>query len=129
MNLSYNALSWLILAIAACFDCFTLYIIKWRAAQVGPFNAATLPDAIAYLLHFANHPKVWLGICTFIIGLPLGYVAITRLPLTQAYPVNIALHLSFALIIGLFFLGETLNTPKAIGILLIAIAIYLITTK
>jgi multidrug transporter EmrE-like cation transporter len=122
-----HAVSWTILVFAALCDCFTLYIIKWRSQLVGGFDASSLNEGIEYVKNFVAHPFVWIGLATFCIGLPLGYIALTRLSLTVIYPVNLALHLTLSLFIGVFLLGEELNLSKIIGIILILISIYLIT--
>lgn len=124
-----NLGSWVILVLAALCDCFTLYIVKWRSNAVGGFDPSSIQDAVAYGLNFVAHPRVWLGVFTFALGLPLGYVALTRLPVTVMYPVNVVLHISLTFIIGVFALNEKITPSKLVGVLLILVAVYLITGR
>lgn len=126
---SKELVSWMLLVFAACCDCFTLYVIRWRSLTVGSFDATSLKEALAYCQLFLSHPLVWLGAITFGIGLPLGYVVVTRLPVTVFYPVNVSLHLFLSAIIGFYFLNEGVSLQKVAGITFLFLGILLTTTS
>ncbi len=109
-------LGWGFVFVAAILDCFTLYVVKWRANIVGKLELESFPQVKEYILTFLSHPMVWLAIFTFCVGPLFGYVALTRLEVTLAYPVSITLHIIFTFLFGITLLHEPMTTYKWIGL-------------
>lgn len=115
---------WGFIFLAALLDCFTIFVVKWRALIVGRFEFETISQSCEYLLHYFNHPLVWVAMITFLMGPFFGYIALTRLELTVAYPVSITLHIIFTFSLGFFLLHEPMHLYKLIGIILMAGGLY-----
>ncbi|GIV34505.1 MAG: hypothetical protein KatS3mg031_2040 [Chitinophagales bacterium] len=117
-------LGWGFVFIAAFLDCFTLYVVKWRANAVGKLDLESIQQVKEYITVFAAHPLVWVAVLTFCMGPMFGYVALTRLELTAAYPVSITLHIIFTFLFGIALLNEPLTPNKCLGLLVMAAGLY-----
>ncbi len=120
-------LSWGFLIAAALLDSFTLYAVKWRSNMVGQFEPAGFSEMKNYFLNFLNHPLLWAGMAAFVIGLFLGYIAVTRMEVTIAYPASVGLHIIIIFLFGTLLLGESVSALKMAGVFLIMIGIWLLS--
>ena len=109
-------ISWGFVLMAALFDCFTIFVVKWRATEVGKFEFGPLHQIREYLINYMSHPLIGLAAVTFVAGPVFGYIALTRLDLTLLYPVSIMLHLIITFMLGIFLLNEPMHLYKMIGI-------------
>ena len=119
--------SWGFLIIAALLDSFTLYAVKWRSNIVGQFEPAGFPEMKNYFLHFMNHPMLYAGMVTFVIGLFLGYIAVTRIDVTISYPASVGLHIIIVFLFGTFLLDESVTAFKMLGVFMIMTGIWLLS--
>ncbi|HXH20132.1 MAG TPA: EamA family transporter [Chitinophagales bacterium] len=117
-------LGWGCIFLSALFDCFTIFVVKWRANFVGKFEFVSLEYAINYALTFIQHPLVWLCALSFFLGPLFGYIGLTRIDLTTAYPVSITLHIIFTFLFGIFLLHEPMHLYKMIGVSLMFTGLY-----
>lgn len=117
-------MGWGFIFLAALFDCFTLYVVRWRATTVGPFEFGTFAQMKNYVLTYINHPLVWLGALSFGLGPIFGYIALTRINLTLLYPVSVTAHMLLTVCFGFFLLHEPANVYKGIGLLCMLAGIY-----
>jgi multidrug transporter EmrE-like cation transporter len=108
--------SWFFLFLAAFLDSFTLYLVKWRANVVGRFEFTSLLDSFLYFKEFLQHPVMILGFISFFSGPFFGYIAITRLNLTIAYPVSVIMHIIITFAFGVVLLNEQVGFYKILGI-------------
>ncbi len=123
MPMKDTLLSWFLLIIATLLDSYTLYIVKWRANSYGKFEFSDLLSMANYFTGFLNNIYVVCGVISFVVGIVLGYIAVTRLEITVAYPVSVGLHIVLAVLFGGFFLHESLSYQKSIGIGLVLLGI------
>lgn len=117
-------LGWGFIFIAALLDCFTLFVVRWRANIIGKFEFDSFWHIREYVISYVNHPLVWTGIISFITGPVFGYIALTRIELTTAYPVSITLHIIFTFLFGIFLLHEPVHLYKMIGVSLMFTGLY-----
>lgn len=117
-------MGWGFIFLAALFDCFTLYVVRWRANIVGPFEFGTIPQMKTYVLTYLSHPLVWAGAFSFMLGPVFGYIALTRINLTSVYPVSVTLHMLFTASFGFFLLNEPADAYKGIGLVCMLAGIY-----
>jgi drug/metabolite transporter (DMT)-like permease len=92
-------------------------VLKWQMTQLGPAPHA-LPELLPFLLRALFNPWVLSSICSAFLGMVTWMAALSRLPLSQAYPF---VSLSFPLVLVSSYLafGEPLTAAKALGVLLI----------
>jgi multidrug transporter EmrE-like cation transporter len=92
-------------------------ILKWQMSQLGPAPHA-LPELLPYLLKALLNPWVLSSIASAFLGMVTWMAAVSRLPLSQAYPF---VSLSFPLILVCSWLafGEPITVAKAAGVGLI----------
>ncbi len=124
MRIQEFIFSWGFLFLAALLDSFTLYVIKWRSNIIGRFEFNSLHSIFIYVINFIQNPMVGLGIFTFLAGPFFGYIAITRLNLTIAYPVSVILHVLITFFFGIVLLNEPVGFYKIIGISLLMIGLF-----
>ena len=115
MKIQEFIFSWGFLFLAALFDSFTLYVVKWRANIIGRFEFNSFQNSFVYVVNFIQHPMVGFGLVSFIVGPFFGYIAITRLNLTIAYPVSVILHVFITFLFGIVLLNEPVGLYKIIG--------------
>ena len=124
MRIQEFIFSWGFLFLAAVSDSFTLYVVKWRANIIGRFEFNSLQSSFVYISNFIQHPMVGLGLITFMVGPFFGYIAITRLNLTIAYPVSVILHVLITFFFGIVLLNEPVGFYKIIGMSLLMIGLF-----
>jgi multidrug transporter EmrE-like cation transporter len=96
---------------------FTVYgqiVIKWQAAQAGPLPIA-VPDKLVFLLRlFFLNPWVLSGLFAAFLASLAWAAAMTKFPLSHAYP-----FMSIAFVLVLFlsalFFHEPLSWQKLVG--------------
>lgn len=72
------------------------------------------------------NPFVFSSVIFLAIGMIIWLKLISRVELSQAYPVNIALTIIFTTAASIFFFQESLNLLKVLGILIIIVGLWLI---
>ena len=99
---------------------FTVYgqiVIKWQASLAGPLPES-LSDKLIFLVHLVLNPWVLSGLAAAFLASLAWMAAMTRLPLSHAYP-----FMSLAFVIVLFlsalFFHEPLTWQKFAGMALI----------
>lgn len=115
MNYSYIALTVLL----------TVYgqlVIKWQAAQAGPLPAGS-GEKLAFLLRLMLlNPWVLSGLFAAFLASLTWAAAMTRFPLSHAYPF---MSLAFVLVMffSALFFHEPITWPKVVGMTLIVAGI------
>jgi multidrug transporter EmrE-like cation transporter len=103
---------------------FTVYgqiVIKWQAVNAGPLPEG-FNDKLLFLINLVFNPWVLSGLAAAFLASLAWMAAMTRLPLSHAYPF---MSLAFVLVLFLsaFFFHEPLTWPKIAGMALIVIGI------
>jgi multidrug transporter EmrE-like cation transporter len=114
----------LIVLLTCLFTTYGQVIFKWRALEAGPMPSV-LNEKLLYLLKIFTSPWVLSAILSAFLASVCWMIAITKLPLSYAYPFT---SLSFILVMvasSLFF-HEAISPPKIIGLSLIVSGIILI---
>lgn len=99
---------------------FTVYgqlILKWKISQYG-MMPEMLGDKILFLFKLLLDPYIFSGFLSAFIASFFWMAAMTKFELSYAYPF---MSLSFVLVFGfsVYFLHETTNMYKILGLLLI----------
>lgn len=109
------------IAFTILFTVYGQFVIKWQASQAGTLPASG-GDKILFLLRLCLNPWVASGIAAAFVASLCWMAAMTRLPLSHAYPFT---GLSFVLVLigsGVCF-GEALTPLKIAGTGLIVLGI------
>ena len=102
-------------------------VLKWQVSMAGP-----LPDGISgkvgFLLQTLVNPWVLSGLAAAFAASLFWMLALTKLPLSSAYPFTAS---SFLLILlfGAVFLSEPISLAKLLGTLLIVSGIIVLAVK
>jgi multidrug transporter EmrE-like cation transporter len=109
-------------------------VILNAAAQLGLKAAthatgaiqASLPGATLAARQLALSPAFWLALCAYAASLAVWIVGLSRVPVSQAYPV-LSIGYVITALLAWATLGETLNFQRACGIVVIIAGVWLVT--
>jgi multidrug transporter EmrE-like cation transporter len=120
-------LSWGMLVISVVFNALGVFIIKMRINVLGPIKIESLREIMSYFLMLCKSPIVLSGLLMFSLAPFLFAIALSRMEITIAYPVQIGLNFVILFVLAVLFLGETLTIHKMIGTVLVLISIYFLS--
>lgn len=112
-----SVFAWLCVAATIALGVYGQVVIKWQLTRHGHLPKA-FGSKIHYFAHFLLNPWVVSALGGAVIAAFAWMAALSRLPLSQAYPF---IGLSFVLVLFLsaIFFGETVTLPKVAGVVLI----------
>lgn len=112
-----------------CTIVFTVYgqvILKWRLSLKG-----AMPEEFSGKIYFLAHsfldPYILSGFLSAFIASVFWMAAMTKFEITYAYPF-MSLAPALVFLVGVLFLGETFTIGKVLGLIIIAIGIF-VTVK
>ena len=119
-------LSWGMLFFGVLLNVFGIYLVKMKINTLGNVQLDSIAAVINYFFTLIRIPLVIIGGVAVLIA-PLSYaIALSRMQLSVAYPVSVALNCLILIPLTVIFLGEGFNLNKAIGIVLILLSLYLL---
>lgn len=80
-----------------------------------------------YSLEFLKSPGAILGLIFFVAAPFFLAVAVSRMELSIAYPIQVGLNIIMVIALSLIYLGENLTIEKGIGIGLVIGSIYFLS--
>ncbi len=117
MNNRFDLLGHLLIALTLFFTVYGQLVLKWQMGQAGPMPAGGLPK-LGFLLQQFLNPWIMSGFVSAFAASLAWMGAMTRFDLNYAYPF-MSLAFVIVMLLGVAFLGETLNLAKVLGTLLI----------
>ena len=118
--------TWGMVFIAAVMDVYGAYVVKVRINELGPVRYESTMIVLKYLLELFKSPIVLFGAFLIIVA-PIPYVfALSRMELSTAYPIVVALSALLLIPIAIIFLGESISWYKIMGIIIIIFGLYFI---
>lgn len=107
-------MSYLYIALTIVFTVYGQLVIKWQAAQAGPLPGPPVEKLLFLLRLVLFNPWVLSGLFAAFLASLAWTAAMTKLPLSHAYPF---MSLAFVLVLFLsaIFFHEPLSWPKLIG--------------
>lgn len=111
----------LILTILA--NAFANVFIKFGTGQLPALTAQNLVQNLGKI--FSN---VWIlfGVLLFVTNFPLYNLLLQRMRLAIAFPTVMTSAFAVAIIVSVFFFQESLKAPHYVGLILLAIALWLL---
>jgi multidrug transporter EmrE-like cation transporter len=99
-------------------------LIKWQAMQSGSFPA-DWHGRMIFFFHLVLNRWIILGLLSAVVAAFSWIIAMTRLPLSVAYPI-VALTYPLVFILGWLLFDETLSYWRIFGIILIILGVAVI---
>lgn len=114
-------MSYVYIALTILFTVYGQIVIKWQAGQAGQLPAGG-GDKLIFLLRLVLNPWVFSGLFAAFLASLTWMAAMTKLPLSHAYPF---VSFSFVLVVlsGAIFFHEPLTWPKLVGMVCIVAGI------
>lgn len=126
MNITTSALTWGMLLLGVLMNVIGIYAVKVKMNALGSMGVGSIGAVVGYLVELVKSPSALIG-GVLVMAAPLPYaVALSRMQLSIAYPISIALNFLVILPITVIFLGEALTINKLLGGFLILVSIYLL---
>ena len=119
-------LGWGLLVISVCCNALGAIVIKWKLNEIGKIEFESFRKIMDYGLIFLKSPLVVISVILFFASPFLFGVALSRLPLLIAYPVQIGLNFLLVLLFSVFFLSESITPVKLAGILFIMVGVIML---
>ena len=119
-------LGWGMLTLSVVFNAFGVFVIKLKLNEMGPIGVADWKATIGYFFLLLKSPLIVLGVIVFFLSPFLFTIALSRMEMTIAYPVQIGMNFFLLILLSVLFLGEQLTLYKFLGIFLICAGIYLL---
>ena len=110
-------------ALTVLLTVFGQLLIKWQVNLAGTLPA-NLNDKVLFLVGLVFKPWMVIALCAGFAGTLCWMVALTKLPLSQAYPFT-AITFVLVSIGGAWLFSEPLTPARVAGVLLIAVGIIL----
>jgi len=99
-------------------------LIKWQAMHAGPLPSSW-PDRATFLFRLVLNPWIMAGLLSAVVAAFAWILAMTRLPLSMAYPF-VALTYPLVFCLGWLLFGESLSLWRVIGMLFILVGVAII---
>lgn len=114
-------MSYIYIAITILLTVYGQMVIKWQVLKAGTFPENST-GKIEFIWHLLINPWVISSFVAAFLASIAWMAAMTKLPLSHAYPF---MSLAFVLVMGFsgLFFHETITFPKMIGVMLIMIGL------
>ena len=110
-------MSWVYVTVTVALTVYGQLVVKWQVSRHGH-----LPASLVGKTSYFGHLLLNLWVLSALVGAFVAAVswmaAISRLPLSEAYPF-VGLSFVFVLLLSAVFFGEALTVPKIVGVSLI----------
>jgi len=126
MGLKDFLLSWGMLFAGVLMNVAGVYLVKLKINVLGSVQFDSFMSGVLYFYHLVRFPVALLG-GFLVFAAPLPYaIALSRMDLSVAYPLSIALNCLLILPMAAFFMGESISLYKGIGTGLIVVSLFLL---
>ena len=127
MVLTQLFMSWGMLCLSVVFNAYSVFLIKRRLNDLGKIKLESFQFVFNYSLEFLKSPGAILGLIFFVAAPFFLAVAVSRMELSIAYPIQVGLNIIMVIALSLIYLGENLTIEKGIGIGLVIGSIYFLS--
>ena len=117
----------LILAYVA-FNSLGAILVKRQLNIMGPADLQSFKSIVLYFFHLFSSPLVMLGLVSTFGSAIVWMIALSRLNISVAYPIAVGLNFFVVISFGILFFRETLHLKQFLGIALIFLSIFLISS-
>jgi multidrug transporter EmrE-like cation transporter len=101
-----------------------MYLIKMKMNALGAMDVSSFKPAIGYFFALAKSPVALTGVVLFMIAPVPFAIALSRMELSTAYPLSIAMSCLIIVPLTFVFFGEGVSPNKIVAILMIIASLY-----
>ncbi len=117
-------LSWGMLVLSVLFNAGGALMIKVKINEAGKVPFDTAAATVGYFLDLMKSPLAMAGVAIFFIAPFLFAVALSRMELVVAYPVQVGLNFVLIFVLAAIVIGEPVTVNRGIGSLLVLASIF-----
>lgn len=121
-----NWLTWLLILSGVGLNAMAQLLLKTATRSLGALGTLGLATLPQYMQVLARNPPFWAGMVCYALSVCVWIAALTRAPVSTAYPM-LSLGYVVVALVAWMTLGETLNASKVIGIALICAGVVLVS--
>jgi multidrug transporter EmrE-like cation transporter len=118
--------SWGMLIFSVAFNVIGVFVIKQKINELGIVRVESIKAVMSYFGMMMKSPAVLIAAVLFFSAPFFFVVALSRLDIVVAYPVQLGLNFILVILLATFFLGEAITLWKVLGMAFILIGICLI---
>jgi multidrug transporter EmrE-like cation transporter len=120
-----SALTWTLILVGVLLNAAAQLLLKAATSATGviALSSTGLSAALPKLL---SHPGSWGGVGCYVVSIVVWVLALSRAPVSIAYPMLSIGYIVNALLAHWLF-GESLHASKVAGIFVIIVGVYLLT--
>ena len=120
------SLTWGMLILGVLMNAFGFYAVKVKMNTLGDIQYHSVGAFLGYFISLAKNPMAFFGIIALFAAMLPYAVAISKMPLSIAYPASIAMNCVILIPLSTLFLGEILTVKQIAAIILIIFSVYLL---
>jgi len=120
-------LSWGMLVLSVVFNAYGVFVIKLRLNEQGEVAMNSFKETFVYFMTLLKSPLVVSGVILFGLAPFLFTVALSRMEIVVAYPVQVGLNFLFLFVLAIWVLGEAINPVKLSAIVLIIAGVLILS--
>lgn len=126
MSIREQLLSWAMVSAYVLLNSFGALAIKQTVHRVGRADLASFDGLAGFLTATFMSPLVWIGLFAIALSACAWIIALSRMELSVAYPVAVALNGLIVVSAGFALYGEVLSWSKLTGIVLLLFSLVLL---
>jgi len=126
MHLKDFFLSWGMLFVGVILNVAGIYFVKMKINHIGVPHLDSFGAIFNYFTTLGRSPLVIVGLFLFFVACLPYAIALSRMELSVAYPVSVALNCLILIPLSIIFLKEDISWSKVTGIGMILTSLYLL---
>ncbi|MFH1189221.1 MAG: SMR family transporter [Candidatus Omnitrophota bacterium] len=119
-------LSWGMLLLSVLFNVSSIFVIKMKLDELGPIKVDSFSGFFGYIALLVKSWPVVAAIILFFLAPFIFAVALSRMDISVAYPVQIVVSLVLLALLAVAFLGESITPNKVVAMALAVVCVYLL---
>ncbi|MCM8790632.1 MAG: hypothetical protein NC938_02920 [Candidatus Omnitrophica bacterium] len=124
MNLKTFLLTWGMILVGVIMNVLGMYFVKMRMNELGAIELTSVKAVTGYFLSLVMSPLALVGLILFLLAPLPSAIALSRMELSIAYPLSIALSCLIIVPLASIFFGEIVNMNKILAIVMIIASLY-----
>jgi multidrug transporter EmrE-like cation transporter len=109
-----------LILVSVSFNAFAQVVLRLAMLRLGP--VPSISDPVELALTFIRNFYLWGGVACYVISLATWLAVLSRTQVSIAYPM-LSIGYIIATVLGVAFLGETVNPARVGGIMLICLGV------
>jgi len=121
-----SAMTWALILMGVGLNAAAQLLLKIATRPLAQFADFSIPTLVSAVLILAKSPSFWIGMTCYGTSLCVWLAALSKAPVSTAYPM---LSMGYIVVaaISVLWLGESLSSAKVLGIALICAGVVLVS--